>query len=365
MHTAIDLYRAGLPVSADEMDHLRAAAMRLACPECLERVHFVRRQLHPYFAHHPWENGSPACALRVDSGGAGSGSASTPEPLPPNTSFQDAFRKAFGLNESPPRPSEEIDRAVRRIHEVWLKEKRTVTVADFFDALPDLREAWTTDEAWIRNFLEDGPYLLGILREDFRNHPGCHNPDHRRTVLLLWRHLHHPPMDDDLRFLLRVARRVTSPISTAHLVANSLGILARIPWSDLSQPSREETCELCRRSFEVLPNGQAAACSECNAVLCADCLTFCSRCHDALCERCLDACPVCHEAVCSTCSHFDWECGYCGKGFCEGGWEEPQETSEKNECGSCGEAFCDDCASEVLEEGEEGMLCESCREDGL
>lgn len=365
MDTAIDLFRAGFPVSARGVDHDAASTMRLACPACMERVHLVLRQDATYFAHKLWKKGSPSCPYRVQSWGtsSGAGSKAPREFLPPDTSFQDVLLAAFRLTTPPKTATAEIAEVAARMHAAWLTQNRLVSVADFADAMPVRDQDWTTDEALIRSYVRDDTNVLFSLREDFRTHPGLRTDEHRKTVLLLWRHLHLPQVDDDLRFLLAVGVRVFHFLSLGDLVASGLGVLARIPWSDLSGPPREESCGICHRAFEVLQNGREPSCSDCSRVLCYDCVNYCSSCHDMECERCLNGCPACADAVCMWCTHDDWECASCFEYFCEGGWELPPEEMEKVECEGCGELFCDKCAEWALEDWYGESLCESCREE--
>jgi hypothetical protein len=369
MNSAIDLFRAGVAVLAGQTNHDAVSSMRTVCPECLERVHLVVRTNSCYFAHDPWNADSPACQLRIESDGSPRRPSSEPhqphEPLPPNTRFRDALLAAYSLTEPPETPSvgATIESAAAVMHRVCRDSGRTVTAADFPDASPFLQNWWGTDEAMIQGFLERPGTLSDRLREDLRGDPELQGEAHRRSVLLLWKHLHLPQVAEDLHLLLRVTASLFRPALQAELVVTSLGVLSWVHWNRL-WASLEHVCDDCGRTFALPLSEKPAACSECSRSLCPDCAIPCSGCGDILCDRCVfRSCPACSEPLCETCWHFEWQCTSCDTWYCEGGLEEQPEEVEKIECDGCHEPFCADCAEEALQSWEGETLCESCREE--
>jgi hypothetical protein len=391
MDQAVDLYRGGIAVLARETDHAAAATMRTACPRCLEPVHLVVRDTTHYFAHPPRSAESPPCPRRVDSGGGSASHGGSHQPLPPNTSFRDALLAAYSLTGPPPPPSGGADagEAAAVLHRVLLSEGRTVTAADFADASPLLRDWWRGDEEMVRGFLDRPGLLSERLRDDLRRHPELATDEHRRSVLLLWQHLHSPRVVEDLLLLLQVTAHLFRPLLLADLVVTSLGVLSWVPWTalqsageaptaatgpaavELAVPAEEEeeeeeelTCSECGRGFTPPAGERPAVCSECGEELCPDCVIPCSGCGDVLCEHCLfRTCPACNEALCSTCWHFEWQCLGCEEWYCEGGREEKPEEVAKTECSDCGEGVCPDCVEDVLRDAAGDLLCETCWDD--
>jgi len=389
MDSAIDLFRAGAPVLAGEIDHAAVSSMRTVCPECMELVHLVVRDTTSFFAHQRRTRTSSPCSLRVESWGSSShGGGGTHERLPPNTHFQDSLLAAYSLTEAPDAPAGGADpgEAAALMHDVFRTRGRTVTAADLSDASPLVRGWWTADEEMIRSFLDRPSFLGDRLREDLRSHPSLRSEEHRRSVLLLWRQLHLPQVAEDLGLLLGVTAHLFRPLLLADLVVTSLGVLSWVPWTVFPEPDREEVgfdreevdldreeadlegnevCEECGRSFLLPGSEKRVGCSECTkATLCPDCAIPCSGCGDILCEHCIfRSCPACSGVLCLTCWHFEWECTECGTWFCEGGRDEKPEEVDKVECGDCGEPFCPECVDDALEEWEGDWLCESCLDE--
>jgi len=112
MDSAVDLFRAGAPVLAVEIDHAAVSSMRPVCPECMELVHLVVRDTTSYFAHQRRTPTSPPCSLRVESGGASlHGGGGAHERLPPTTHFRDSLLAAYSLTEAPDAPAGGADPA--------------------------------------------------------------------------------------------------------------------------------------------------------------------------------------------------------------------------------------------------------------
>ena len=365
-------------------DALRvAASTRPVCPRCGELVHLVRRVTAPHFAHWPHDADSPNCSLRTegDHTSASTGYYGPPreERLRESEAFRQALLETHRLVQPEP-PDAALAALFRRVAKLLQETRRHAAQAHGGQSMTsERRDVFPSfAEAIIREALRPPNLKPASLYSD----------DHRHQVLGLWQHLHQPQVEEDLIFLLSLAwaRAGISADELAQtsndlvymrvvdrLLATSLWLLARVPWSEL----RSKQIEQCDDCGDVVEN--ARYCTRCEVPLCEehakqhekfscpDCgqrpcdtrrtgpFDKCVECEEWVCSECYKPCPSCGEAVCEDCevpAHL-WSCEGCGDEFCENRVEQ----MDKRECSSCDRPFCENCADEQI------TSCPGCKKE--
>jgi hypothetical protein len=299
------------------------------------------------------------------------------ERLHESQAFRQALLETHRLAE-PETPDAALDALFRRVAKL-LQGTRQAARAQAVESMPwERRDVFPSSaEAIIREALRPPNLEPASLYSD----------DHRHQVLRLWQHLHQPQVEDDLIFLLSLAQtragisagelaqtsddfvymRIVDP-----LLAASLWLLARVPWSEL-RSKQTERCDDCGDPVE-----NAGSCPRCQVPLCEehakqhanficpDCgnqpcdtpstgpFDQCIECGEWICSECFRLCGSCSEPVCADCevNHL-WACEGCGEEFCEGRYE----AMEKRECLSCDVPYCQNCVDEQI------VSCPNCRKE--
>ncbi len=203
MKTAISLFKGGY-YDADTIYRTMMNSLRMACPECLERVKLINRSGSKHFAHHAVKPYSPLCMLRTKHHGNSdytSGRQAVRRIFKKNL-FQSELKKMFKIVSLPSSESPYINiikKLVSTMQEARKVKGRCVLISDLPNPPISYSRMWTTTEKLVRAYV---PVLSTHCAHLSSKYQVLNSEVHIITVLLLWEHLHLSQTVEDLIFLL-------------------------------------------------------------------------------------------------------------------------------------------------------------------